>query len=84
MKTLWDALQLHFKERNFVLVQVERVKKNVILVRFRSGATSFWSLEVAEVVVVPGMSADLMDVELLANAKVALEKWEIERGKPIS
>jgi len=91
MKQLWDALQLHFKERNFVLVQVERVKKNVISVRFRSGPTSFWTLEVDEVELAPGnilppgmTNADLLDAALLANAKVALEKWEIERGKPIS
>jgi hypothetical protein len=90
MKTLWDALQLHFKERNFDLVQVARAKKNVISIRFRSGPTSFWTLEVDEVelasdnILPPGMAADLLDAALLANSKVALEKWEIGRGKAIS
>jgi hypothetical protein len=90
MKTLWDALQLHFKERNFVLYQVTRVRKNLISIRFRSGPTSSWTLEVDEVelatgnILPPGMTADLLDAALLANAKVALEKWEIERGKAIS
>jgi hypothetical protein len=81
MKVLWDSLQAYFRGRGFDLVQVTRKRKNSIIIMFRHGPSSYWTIEPDEVELKPDMTVDALDAALFENARVCFEKWEVGETK---